>query len=231
MILVFEDRNQELGQAVVTGLVEMKIVLVPDPGGGLAVGAEQNGGEIDKGEQGVLFAEGPDLTVELLVGFPFAHPLGGWLAGEVDEGSIGKNLADACYEGGEIGECFLDGFPVPEIVLSAVQDDSDGLVTGKEIVEMVKDLGELGPSESAVEHGDSRKVFGQRIPATDGGTTGEEGEVFRGRRIVFVQLSEFLEVLDEAPGIGFGRCLKGCPQEDREEPRDDFSFDGKKIKK
>ena len=209
----------------------MKIVFVPDSGGGFPIGAEQNGGEVDEGEQGVLFAEYPDLTVELLIGFPFAHAFGGGLAGEVDEGSIGKNLAEARYEGGEVGERFLDGLPVPEIVLSAVQDDPYGFVVGEELVEVMMDLGELRTSEAPVEHGDFRKVFGQRIPTTDGGTAGEEGEVFRGGRIGFVQFGELVEVFDEAQGIGFGRCLKGDQQEEREKPGHGFPFYFKKIKK
>jgi len=189
----------------------VKVVLVPDPGGGFPIGTEQNGGEVDEGKEGVLFAEGMNLPIELLIGFPFAHPLGRGLAGEVDEGSIGKNLADARYEGGEVGERFLDGLPVPEIVLSAVQDDPYGFVEGEQLVEVVMDLGELGATEAPVEHGDFRKVFGKGRPAPDGGTAGEEGKVFGGGRVGFVQFGELVEVLDEAQGIGLGRCLKGCP--------------------
>ncbi len=62
-------------------------------------------------------------------------------------------------------------------------------------------LGKLRTTEAAVEQGYFRKVSGEGFPATDRGTPGEEGEVFRGGRVVLIELSEFFEVLDEAAWI------------------------------
>ena len=93
---------------------------------------------------------------------------------------------------------------MPEVVFPAVEHDRRWLVAGEEIVEMMKNLIELGTSEAAVEHGDFRKVFGEGCPATDRGTAGEEGELFQGWRVVLVELSEFFEVLDEATWIVLG---------------------------
>ena len=76
ILLCGQEGSEELGQADVAGLVDMKVVLVPDSPGGFPIGTEQNGGEIDKGEELILFAVGSDLAVELLIGFPFAHSLG-----------------------------------------------------------------------------------------------------------------------------------------------------------
>ena len=199
-----EEGSEELGQTGVAGLVEMKLVLVPDSGGGLAVGPEQNGGGIDEGKERVLLADFFDLSVETLVGFPFAHALGGGLAGEVDQACFGKRLADAPYERIEVTKDVVDGFTVPKVVFPTVEHDRRWLVAGEEIVEMMKNLIELGTSEAAVEHGDSRKVSREGCPATDRGTAREEGEVFRGGRVVLVELSEFFEVLDKATWIVLG---------------------------
>ena len=51
----------------------------------------------------VLLADLFDLSVEKREGFPFAHALGGGLAGEVDQACFGKRLADAPYERIEVG--------------------------------------------------------------------------------------------------------------------------------
>ena len=44
LLLSGQEGGEEFGQAVVARLVDVELVLVPDPGGGFAVGAEQNGG-------------------------------------------------------------------------------------------------------------------------------------------------------------------------------------------
>lgn len=111
---------------------------------------------------------------------------------------------DARNEGGEIGECFFDCFAVPEVVFPAVQNDPYGLVAGEELVEVVKDLMELGAPEAPVENRGFRKVFGQRIPTTDGGTAGEKGEVFRRGRIDLVHFGECFEILCEPLRIRLG---------------------------
>ena len=145
-----------------------------------------------------------NLPIELLAGFPFAHPLGGGLAGEVDQVRFGQSLADACNERIEVSKDIVDGFTVPKVVLPTVEHDRRWLVAGEEIVEMMKNLIELGTSEAAVEHGDSQKVSGKGCPSADRGTAREEGEVFRGGRVGLVELSEFFEVLDEATWIVLG---------------------------
>ena len=93
---------------------------------------------------------------------------------------------------------------MPKIVFPAVEHDRRWLVAGEELLEVVMELGKLRTTEAAVEHGDFRKVSGEGCPATDRGTAGEEGEVFRGGRVVLVELSEFFEVLDEATWIVLG---------------------------
>ena len=203
-LLLGEKGDQPFGQTGVAGLVEMKLVLVPDSGGGLTVGPEQNGRSIDEGKEWVLLADLFDPSVETRVGFPFAHALGGGLAGEVDQACFGKMLADAPYERIEVSKDVLGGFSMPEVVLSAVEHDRSWLVEGEELLEVVMDLGELGTTETAVEHGDFRKVSGEGCPTADRGTAGEEGEVFRGGRVVLVELSEIFEVLDEAAWIVLG---------------------------
>ena len=106
-LLPGEQGDQPFGQTGVAGLVEMKFVLVPDSEGGLAVGPEQNGGGIDEGKERILLADLFGLSVETRVGFPFAHALGGGLAGEVDQVRFGKSLADACYERIEVSKDVL----------------------------------------------------------------------------------------------------------------------------
>ena len=86
----------------------MKLVLVPDPRSGFAVGTEENAGEVDEGEEGILFAKGLNLSIKILIDRPFAHAFWGGFAREVNEGSMGKNLADPDYEGGEFVERFYD---------------------------------------------------------------------------------------------------------------------------
>ena len=182
----------------------MKLVFVPDSRCGLAVGPEQNGGGINEGKERVLLADLFGLSVETLVGFPFAHALWGGLAGEVDQVRFGKSFADACYERIEVTKDVVDGFTVPKVVFPTVEHDRRWLVEGEKIVEMMKNLIELGTSEAAVEHGDSQKVSGKGCPSADRGTAGEEDDVFRGGRVVLVELSEFFEVLDEATWIVLG---------------------------
>ena len=216
-LLLGEQGRQNFGQTGIAGLVEMKLILVPDSRGRLSVGPKQNGGEIDEGKVRIQFADLFGLSVETDIGFPFAHALGGGLAGEVDQVRFGKSLADAPYERNEISKDVLGGFSVPEVVLPAVEHGRRWLVAGEELLEVVMELGKLGTTETTVEHGDFNKVSGEGRPPADRGTAGEEGEVFRGGRVVLIELSESFEFLDETAWIVLGlsvRLNKGESMED-----------------
>ena len=67
------------------------------------------------------------------------------------------------YEGIEVSKDVFDGFPVPKVIFSAVENDAYGSVSGKEFVEVVNDLIKLGPSESTIEQGPAQSWI-RRVP-------------------------------------------------------------------